>query len=170
MDVPDFGEFLETNAKDLLNPTPAMLGQGEPASHWETQAIEIAAMLNGRFGDQAQMLALGRDFRIRVDERAAIKVDRATGQNSLAFSEDHTDGEGQPLRLPSLFMIKIPVFDRGPVYPLLVRFLYRARGGVKLFYEIYDPETALNDAIDEAADAARTGTGLPLFEGTPEAL
>lgn len=167
MTVPDFGEWLEDHAADLLDPTPALCGTGEPETNWERAALEVAAKLRGKFADSTRMLELGRDFAVFTDTGAAIKYDRASGQHRLEQSEEHRGKDGKPLSLPNMFLIRVPVFERGDQWPIVMRFLYRARGPA-LLYQMNDPERVLELAIDEAAAAAAKATELPLFEGLPE--
>jgi uncharacterized protein YfdQ (DUF2303 family) len=167
MSVEDFGTFIDDNIRDLLDPTAALSGVGEPASNWERVAMEVAEKLGGRFAEVHQLISLSKDFRIFSTEKTQVTHDKTSGQAQIAFSEDHTDESGKPLKLPNLFLIKIPVFDRGAVYPLVVRFMYR-KAGPKLFYEIYDPARAIDDAIDQVAEQAEFDTELSIMDGLPE--
>lgn len=169
MCVEDFGTFIDDNIRDLLDPTAALSGVGDPASNWERVAMEVADKLGGKFADVHQLISLSKDFRIFSTDRVQVTHDKSSGQAQIAFSEEHTDEMGKPLKLPNLFLIRIPVFDRGAVYPLVVRFMYRKQGP-KLFYEIYDPARAIDDAIDEVAEKAEFETHLPIMDGLPEAL
>ena len=91
-------------------------------------------------------------------------------KRQVQYEASHTDGSGQPIKVPNLFMIAIPVFDRGDVFRIAARLRYRTLGGrVEWFYDLYRADKVFRVAIDEAAAFAATNTGLPMFSGTPEA-
>lgn len=166
----EFGEFIEENAQDFLDPTPALLGTGSGESApWEQRMIEIAAKIQGRFGQYAALAALSREFRIHEAGHLQVTTNRDTGETQVQFLDEHRGPDGQPLRLPNLFMIAIPVFEEGALYRLAVRFRYRKAGqDVKFFATLYNPDAALRDAAREALDTAQAETGVPLMIGTPE--
>lgn len=170
MDVAQFGRFLEDNARDLQNPTPFIqsgdISIAEPMN-WESIARETAERLKAKFATVSQMIDLGRSFSVIVDEKVAVKVDRQSGRANLMVQEDHSDEAGQPLALPRLFLIAIPVFEGGDLFPIICTFSYRPRGP-KLSFDLYDATTSFEDAVRDVATEAKKGTDLPLFEGSPE--
>lgn len=167
----DFGEFIEANAKDIMNPTPAVLAgkvskTNEP---WENRLIETAQQIEGRFGQLTQLLALSKRF--QVYETADLKVvsNRDTGEGEIQFLNEHKDADGKPLKLPNLIIIAIPVFYGGAPYRMAVRFRYRKQGSeVRFVLSIYNPEKVFRAAFDEAVMTATAQTGLPTFFGRPE--
>lgn len=166
----EFGEFIEENAKDFLDPTPALLGTGagDPAA-WEQRMIEVAAKIQGRFGQYSALAALSREFQVHESGHMKVTTNRDTGETQVQFLDEHQGPDGQPLRLPNLFMVAIPVFEEGALYRLAVRFRYRKAGqDVKFFATLYNPDAALRDAAREALDTAREQTGVPLMMGKPE--
>lgn len=170
LDKDVFGEFIEANAKDLLDPTPALLGNltGE-LEPWERRMIDIAAQLQGRFGQYTTLVQLSRNFQVYESGHLTVSTNRDTGEAQVQFLTEHKDPDGQPLRLPNLFMIAIPVFEEGHLYRLAVRFRYRKAGeSVKFIISLHNPEFALRDAAREAMSIAREQTGLPLMMGKPE--
>lgn len=170
LDKDTFGEFIEANAKDLLDPTPALLGNtaGEIET-WEHKMIDIAAQLQGRFGQYTTLVQLSRNFQVYESGHLTVTTNRDTGEAQVQFLTEHKDPDGQPLRLPNLFMIAIPVFEEGHLYRLAVRFRYRKAGdSVKFIISLHNPEFALRDAAREAMAIAREQTSLPLMMGKPE--
>jgi hypothetical protein len=168
----EFGEFIEANAKDLLDPTPALLRHmhTEYIEPWEQRMIDIAQQLQGRFGQYATLVQLSREF--TVNERADLNVtlDRDSGASSIQFLNEHQAPDGSPIRIPNLFLIAVPVFDHGDLWRVPVRFRYRKAGaGVKFIMSLHQPEVVFREAVDEALSAAASATGLPLFRGKPEA-
>ena len=168
-----FGEFIEANAKDLLDPTPALLSDAigragiEP---WEVRMIEIARQLNGRFGQYQTLVQLSRSFQVFEVNNLSVTLNRDTGESSIQFLDEHRQPDGQPLLIPNLFMIAIPIFDRGAHYRIPVRFRYRKAGSdVKFILTLHAADVAFDDALEEALGKAAADTGLPLFRGKPEA-
>lgn len=174
MTVAEFGAFIEDNARDLLDPTAFILNgdhpvgdDEDPVSNWEINARKIAKRLKGDFASVDRMIDLGRSFNVDVETKVSVKVDRQSKRPNVLIDEQHTDGQGEELRLPRLFLISVPVFERGDAYPIVCTFNYRARGPV-LFFSLYDAQAAFDDAVDEVAATAAEKTELPLLFGTPE--
>mgnify|MGYP002260527602 FL=1 len=168
----DLGEFIEANAKDIMDPTPAILkGATDPKNQdWETRLINTARQIEGRYGQLSQMLAMSRQFQVHETSNLTVKANRDTGEQEIQFLNEHRAPDGTPLRLPNLLIIAIPVFRGGAPYRMPVRFRYRKTGGsVKFFLSIYNPEKAFDSAFGEACNTAQEKTALPLLLGTPEA-
>lgn len=168
----EFGEFIEENANDLLDPTPALLGHhvdAEDLAPWEVRMIEIASKLQGRFGQYSTLVQLSREFQVHETGHLQITTNRDTGEARVQFLTEHKDPDGQPLSIPNLFMIAVPVFDEGALYRIAARFRYRKSGdSVKFTISLYNPDVALRDAAREAMGHAQTMTAVPLLMGTPE--
>lgn len=166
----EFGEFIEANAKDLLDPTPYLLGQGrdEPAA-WEERMADIAMKVQGRFGQYAALVHLSRSFQVHETGHLNVTTNRDTGEAQVQFLTEHKELDGAPLRIPNLFMIAIPVFEEGALYRLAVRFRYRKAGdSVKFIVSLYNADVALRDAAREAINMAQDATELPVLMGNPE--
>lgn len=163
----ELAEFLNLNIKDVVAPTPAMLGQGEPAEDWERQMIEIAALVDGRFASPRRLMELSRTFSATEATEFKHVRDRSSGEGMVIEATNHVDAAGDRVQIPNLFVIGIPVFDGGQSYPLAVQLLFTLRGGLKFRVEVHDPETAFRHAFTRAAETARDQTGLPLLYGRP---
>lgn len=166
----EFGEFIEANAKDLLDPTPALLNpRTPPTEEWETGMLRIAQQLQGRFGHYAALVQLSRAFQVHETSNLTVSMNRDSGEASVQFLNEHRDPDGAPLSIPNLFMIAIPVFAYGALYRIPVRFRYRKAGqDVKFIISLHNPHIAFRDAVDEAVTIAHQQTGLPVFRGTAE--
>lgn len=166
----EFGEFIEANAKDLLDPTPYLLGQGKgDPEPWEARMADIAAKVQGRFGQYAALVQLSRSFQIHETGHLNVTTNRDTGEAQVQFLTEHKELDGAPLRIPNLFMVAIPVFEEGALYRLAVRFRYRKAGdSVKFIVSLYNADVALRDAAREAIAFAQAGTELPVLMGMPE--
>jgi uncharacterized protein YfdQ (DUF2303 family) len=168
----DLGEFIEANAKDIMDPTAAVLKAVEKAENesWENRLIRTAQQIEGRYGQLTQLLAMSRQFQVFEKSDLTVTSNRDTGESSIQFLNEHKGVDGAPLNIPNLIIIAIPVFMGGAPYRMPVRFRYRKKGGsVHFILSIYNPEKAFEAAFDEAVKVVTVATGLPMFKGTPEA-
>lgn len=165
MDQAEFAEFIENRVADLVDPPSYDDGDLEVDS-----TIEIARKLGGSFASVSRMIELSRGMAVNADTKVASAVNLGSGEGRIMFEEQHRDGAGAPLQVPSLFLIAIPAFDRGELYRIAVRLRYRLRQGtVSWFYQLYRPEKSFDHAFVEACQTASGSTGLSLFHGKPEA-
>lgn len=169
---PELGEFVEANAKDLLDPTSALLSDTPGArgiEDWEIRMIEIARQLQGRFGQYQTLIQLARNFQVNEVSNVAASMNRDSGESSIQFLNEHQQPDGSPVAIPNLFMIAIPIFEHGAHYRIPVRFRYRKAGAtLKFIFTLHNADVCLRDAVDEALARAVAETELPLFRGTPE--
>lgn len=172
LDKDELGEFIEENAMDILDPTPAILSKRTSEDHesWENRMIDLAAQLQGRFGTLAQLLQMSKSFQIHQASNLSVSTNRDTGEASIQFTDEHNDAEGRPLQIPNLLMITIPVFESGAPYRMAVRFRYQKTGSqVKFRLQLHNVQRVFDACFDEAIQTAASATDLPLFLGTPEA-
>lgn len=165
------GEFIEAQAKDIMDPTPAILkgGVSDKNQPWENRLIETAKKIEGRYGQLTQLLQLSKQFQVHETSNLTVKTNRDSGEQEIQFVNEHKAPDGKPLQIPNLIIIAIPVFMGGAPYRMPVRFRYRKLGGeVRFILSIYNPEKAFEAAFKEAVEAATTETDLPTFMGTPE--
>ncbi|KMK65255.1 hypothetical protein IMCC21224_1186 [Puniceibacterium sp. IMCC21224] len=167
----EMGEFIEANAKDIMDPTPPVLtlSQNDKNKPWENRLIETAQNIEGRYGQLRQLLAMSRQFTVFESSDLKVSTNRDTGESEIQFLNEHKGADGKPLSLPNLIIIAIPVFLNGAPYRMPVRFRYRKSGGsVKFILSVYNPEKAFEAAFEEAVNAAADATTLPVLMGTPE--
>lgn len=167
----DLGEFIEAQAKDIMDPTPAVLtgSISDKNQPWENRLIETAMKIEGRYGQLAQLLAMSKQFQVYESSNLKVTTNRDTGEQEMQFLSEHKTPDGRPLNIPNLIVIAIPVFMGGAPYRMPVRFRYRKMGGqVKFILSVYNPEKAFEAAFKEAVEEATKATGLPTFMGTPE--
>lgn len=161
----EFAEFLEDHILDVIEPPDVSRDTGDVDA-----MIELQRKLGGTFAGSARLLELSRGMAVNVDSTVKNVVNLSSGEQQVQFEETHKDGAGAPLKVPSLFLIGIPVFEDGALYRLAVRLRYRKDlAALKWFYEIYRADKALDDAFDEVCQDAAAKTSLPLYIGTPEA-
>lgn len=167
----ELGEFIEAQAKDIMDPSPAIIAgkSSDKNQPWENRLIETARQIEGRFGQLTQLLAMSKRFQVFETSDLKVATNRDTGEAEIQFLNEHKDAEGKPLNIPNLIIITIPVFLGGAPYRMAVRFRYRKAGSaVKFILTIYNPEKAFEAAFKEAVQEATESTGLPTFMGTPE--
>ena len=169
----EMGVFLENNILDVIDPPLSLTSPGiagAEATEADHRLIDIARRLDGSFGGAMQLLNMAKGFTVNETADYTVAHNSTTGEATVQIKSEHMDGAGQPIRVPKLFLIAIPVFERGHVYRLPVRFQYRKVGAtVKFVLTLHDPKAAIEDAFNEATTRAATETGLPLFMGAPEA-
>lgn len=167
----DLGEFIEAQAKDIMDPTPAILGGKENPKNekWENRLIQTAQKIEGRYGQLTQLLAMSKQFQVFETSDLQVKTNRDTGEQEIQFLNEHKAADGKPMNIPNLIIIAIPVFMGGAPYRMAVRFRYRKQGGqIKFIMSIYNPEKSFEAAFKGAIKEATEATELPTFMGTPE--
>lgn len=167
----EMGEFIEANAKDIFDPTPAILGGGisDKNEAWENRLIETAMKIEGRYGQLTQLLQMSKRFQIYETSDLTVSTNRDTGEAEVQFLNEHKTADGQKVNIPNLIIIAIPVFQGGAPYRMPVRFRYRKSGSKLAFIlTVYNPEKAFDAAFKEAVMSATKETELTTFFGSPE--
>ena len=169
----DMGVFLEDNILDVIDPPLSLIKPGiagAEATEADQRLIEIAQRLEGNYGTGAQLLGMAQSFTVNEKADYTVAQNSTTGEATIQIKSEHLDGAGQPIRVPKLFLIAIPVFENGPAYRIPVRFQYRKMGGTVAFIlTLHDPKHSLDHAFTEALHHVQDATELPLLIGTPEA-
>lgn len=154
-----FAEFIETRIVDVIEP----VGLGQTAT-------DFAAKLGGiEFASPAKLLQLSRGMSVRVGAAVKQAVNLSSGEVQVHYETQHSDERGEPLKVPTAFVIAIPVFRSGVMYQIPVRLRYSVRqGDITWRVELHRAEVMMADAYDEAKALATKETQLPMFVGTPE--
>lgn len=152
----EFAWFLEDRIVEVSSPTD------EDRALYESQ-------FNTKIALASQLVELSRGLSVRVDAVVKATTTLQTGEGQIAFEETHKGDDGQPLKVPGLFMLYIAPFFMGEKVRIPVRLRYRpVNGKIVWFYNIFRPDQFVTQHIrDTLFDAART-TGLPTYSGTPE--
>lgn len=154
----DFAQFLEDCALDVLEPT---------ADAAKAKIDEVGRAF-GSFAGPAKLLELKDGLEIRVNQQVANKVKLLSGETKLVFSEEHTGAGGEPLNVPSAFVIAIPVFERAAGYVVPVRLRCRVTSGrVAWSLEPFGMQRVFDHAFEEVLSQVRVATGVPVLIGTP---
>ncbi len=164
MPMAEFAEFLEDRIIDVLH-----LIAGEDELSEDLSKFIAAGGGEALIATPQRLVELSRG--LQVNENSAVRevIKLASGETQMLFQSEHTDANGEPLRVPSLFLIAIPVFANGPLYRLAARLRYRKTpGGIVFWYDLWRHDRTFDHAFDESCERAKVETELPLLFGTPE--
>lgn len=157
MEQGKFAAFLEDRIADLSAPTDA-------------ERIWLERDFGTTVATPAQLIQLSRGLQVNVDSVVKNVINLATGEAQVAFEETHTDGNGQPLKVPGIFMLAIAPFFMGEKVSLPVRLRYRKVGQkIAWFYQMYRPDQFVTERVRDDLITVADKTELPTFEGSPEA-
>lgn len=158
----EFAAFLEDRIIDVLDLIPSEDSLPEDMQRFVNT-------VGGSIASPSKLIELS--VGLKVNERSAVKeaINLASGEAQVQFVAEHVDDAGQPLRVPGLFLIGIPVFNQGPIYRLAARLRYRKTpGGLVFFYQLWRADRTFDHSFGEACERVRVETELPMFFGKPE--
>lgn len=158
----EFAAFLEDRIIDVLDLIP-----GEDSLSEELQ--RFINTVGGTIASPSKLIELS--VGLKVNEASVVKeaINLASGEAQVQFVSEHRDDQGQPLKVPGLFMIGIPVFAQGPIYRIAARLRYRKTpAGLVFFYQLWRADRTFDHAFREGCERARVETDLPLLFGQPE--
>lgn len=163
MKMRDFAAFLEDRIIDVL-PVEGLELNDDQARFVQTLGGER------RIADPASLMALATGLQVFENSEVSSAVKLSSGEAKMTFTSQHVDAQGGELKVPSLFVLGIPVFDNGAPYQVLVRLRYRKIGADLVFFtEMWRTDRVFDHAFDEAVDQVKSETGLPVLLGKPEA-
>lgn len=150
--VADFAALLEDGIGDVRAPD---------ASAPQLPGVTYAA--------PSDLLTLASGLQVNVEQIVVENRTLSNGTKTIQFAEKHSDAKGEPLRVPTGFLLGIPVFLGGPPYAVPVRLRYAVREGrISWAFALHDVDAALRDAISAAANTFGGQTQVPVFYGQPE--
>jgi uncharacterized protein YfdQ (DUF2303 family) len=157
MDQRDFAWFLEDRVPELSSPT-------------DHERVTLEHQFATTIATPAQLVELSRGLQVHADTRVKAVTVLQTGEGQVAWEESHNDADGKPLKVPGLFILSIAPFFMGETVRIPVRLRYRVTNGkVAWTYQIYRPDRAITEHVRQTLADARERTGLPAYEGAPEA-
>lgn len=162
MKMRDFAAFLEDRIIDVL---PV---QGLDLTDDQQRFVDT---LGGeqRIADPAKLMELATGLQVFEQSEVSSAVKLASGEAKMTFTSQHVDANGGELRVPSLFVLGIPVFRNGEPYQVLVRLRYRKVGADLMFFtEMWRTDRVFDHAFTEAVERVEGETGLPVLLGKPE--
>ena len=163
MSMVEFAAFLEDRVIDVLQLIP-----GEDDLNREQQMFVDAT--GGAVATPSQLISMS--VSLKVNENSSVNEVRnlSSGEGEVQFSNSHdTSIAGDIVRVPTVFIIGIPVFRNGAFYRVLARLRYRKIGGsLKFWYELWRTDRVFDHAFKEACELVRVHTELPLLLGKAE--
>jgi uncharacterized protein YfdQ (DUF2303 family) len=158
MNQKQFAEFIEDRLMDLAEPQRA----GERTREY-VQALEATLSPRGKVAE------VSRQLEINIEQEFVSAQKLHNGEGQLIFKERHTDVQGNPVQVPSAFLIEISVFTRGALIVIPVRLRYRAtKEAITFFFELAMLDELFRLAIDDQIEAIRQAVDLPCYIGSPE--
>ncbi|WP_380873627.1 hypothetical protein ACFB49_42780 [Sphingomonas sp. DBB INV C78] len=165
MKMAEFAAFLEDRIIDVLYLIP-----DEDEVSEDLQKYINALGGNALIATPQKLVELSRGLQVYESSAVREAVKLESGEGQISFSVEHTDGSGAPLRVPSLFLIGIPVFRNGHPYRIAARLRYRkADGGLLFWYDLWRVDRTFDHAFNEARERVQIETGVPVLLGKPEA-
>lgn len=157
MEQAEFAAFLEDRIADLSAPTTA-------------EKIALERDFATTVATPAELIQLSRGLQVNVSSVVKNMTTLQSGEASIQFEEQHTGGDGKPLKVPGIFMLAIAPFFMGEKISLPVRLRYR-KAGTKIlwFYQMYRPDQFVTERVRDDLITVADKTALPTFEGSPEA-
>lgn len=151
MDGEDFARFIEDRIADI-------------GGLHLVNAAQINQALTGKGAEPVDMLQLSRGLEVRVNESVKDVRRLPSGEVSLSYSVEHQGADGQPLVVPTWFVVNVPVFEGDLPVAIVARLRYRVSGGrVTWKYELYQLEDRFDEAFNLALTVIREETGLPIY-------
>jgi hypothetical protein len=153
----EFGAFVEEHISDLSVPLDSERREYEP-------------LFKTKFAIPTEMVMLARGLKVNVEERVVNAHLMQSGEAEIHFSTEHKSGDGEPLVVPGLFMLRLPLFVDGSLVGIPARLRYRVKNGVlEWTYAMYRWKFWLRQRVQSDFAIAVNQTELPGFEGAPEA-
>ncbi len=152
-----FAAFLEEHAAELSAPH-------------DGERSEYERLFGEKMATPSEVVALSRHLEVFVSAKAKQGVRLQTGERVVEFVEEHVNSKGEQIVIPGVFIVSVPAFVDGEAVRIPARLRYRVGGGkITWFYQLYRWEFFLREQVERDLEAAAKATGLPAFEGSPEA-
>jgi hypothetical protein len=153
----DFASFIEDHIAELVSP-------------FDAERIDLERNFQTTVATPAELMKLSRGLQVNVGTEVKNAITLQSGEGQITWAETHSDAAGKPLKVPGVFLLSVAPFFMGEVIRLPVRLRYRADSG-KLIWSIipYRPDLHVTERVRGDLDKVAAETGLPTFEGSPEA-
>ena len=136
----------------------------------DSEATTYETLFRTKFAVPTDLVELARGLSINVGSKVKNAFRTQSGEAEITFETEHTKANGEPLHVPGLFMLSLPVFVDGGEVRIPARLIYRVEEGKILWsYRLYKWEEALRTRVVNDLNVAAKQTELPAFEGAPEA-
>jgi uncharacterized protein YfdQ (DUF2303 family) len=156
----DFASFVDERAADLLD------AEALPA---EAPQRVLAERLGVQLASAQEVIAASRGLRLRAEVDVTEVVSVSSGETELMYGEKHRAEGGGALKVPTAFLVGIPVFRGEPRDVFLVRLRYRRHPSqaarIVWTLSLHQVDDVLRGAVREVVERVRVATGLPVFLG-----
>ncbi|WP_267395547.1 MULTISPECIES: DUF2303 family protein [unclassified Sphingomonas] len=122
--------------------------------------------------DFATLVELSRGLKVYEQANVEEATNLASGEGHIRFSLEHEtrNRTGGTIKVPTMFFIAIPIFNKGPFYRIGARLRYRKTAeGVKFWFDLYRADRSFDHAFAEAVARVDAETPASVFFGSPEA-
>ena len=144
----DLAEFLEQNEADLVGPGDDDILKGYPQPSY--------------------MLQFARFCRINTKSTYERATNPTTGDSVLIAKVEQ---EQSSTKIPSAFLVGIPVFEAGALYRLEARLRLQLKDGRPWFsFALPLADAVKRDAFNEVRAKVAAETDLPVYAGAPEEI
>lgn len=158
LDQAEFAFLIEDRIADVVKADPKNAAEAE-----------LAAQMGVSIATPAELLTLSRGLAVRVEQTVKEILNPSSGEDQIAFDENHKGENGKPIKVPGMFILSIPVFHGDEPVRMAVRLRYRmVEKKIVWIPQLYRPDRILLDKVKDVAEKAKVATGLPLFYGYPE--
>lgn len=162
MSMVEFADFLEERINDID------LVESADDLNEDIQRFIGATGLD-KIASPSRLVELSRNLQIHEASTVKSAHNPASGEGVIRFESEHTDAAGQPVDVPGLFVICIPVFAHDGYYRIAARLRYRkGPDGISFWYDLWRADLVFDHAFDQACERVKTQTSLPLLIGAPE--
>jgi hypothetical protein len=160
----DFASLLEDRITDILTPPD----EDSPDQN-DSKLLDLVRQLGGTLAGPSRMLELSRGLSVNETSRVTNVLNLTTGEKQIVYESSLQGSDGAPIKVPSMFLIGIPVFESGALYRIPVRLRFRKVGQDVCWTLLrHRPEIYFEDAFNDSVAAVREKCGLPVFIGEPE--
>lgn len=143
-----FAEWIDEHLPDLADPRHLLNDPDSTAAKFGAVYGGGAGNLFG-YADPKRMIELSSGLSVRESATVKNVVNLASGEVSIQYETEHTDGDGKPLSVPRRFLLSIPVFKREAAYLVPVKLQYRKKGGnLEWSFDLFRPDRFRDDAIE----------------------
>jgi hypothetical protein len=164
MPMREFAAFIEDRVIDVLHLIPE-----EDELPEDLQKFVSACGGTEGIATPQRLVELSRGLQVNEDSVVKEAIRLTSGEGQVLFQSEHRDATGAPLRIPSLFLLALPVFRNDGLYRLAARLRYRKTAeGIVFWYDLWRADRVFDHAFTLACERARIETGLPLLLGKPE--
>lgn len=152
MSQADFAAWIEDHLPDIADPRH-LLDSPECTAAKLGEVYGFTRESLWGYAEPSKLAAVSEGLEIRENAQVKNVVNLASGEVSMTFHTEHTDGDGKPLTIPKRFLLSIPVFEREAEYLVPVKLVYRKRSGSIVWaFELFRPERFRDDAIKGLAE------------------